>query len=103
MASLVPFAIDLTAHEGTRLVAVLDACGPRWDPSQVYTGEAEAHRMLYADLDADQQAAYDLLVAEGALPDTLGCSDDARPASTSWPPCVVALRLLRRQHRAVPA
>jgi hypothetical protein len=26
--------------------------------------------MLYADLDSDQQATYDALVAAGALPDT---------------------------------
>ncbi|MGH3910872.1 MAG: DUF6400 family protein, partial [Pseudonocardiaceae bacterium] len=31
MANLVPFDIDLTAHEGTRLAAVLDAIGPHWD------------------------------------------------------------------------
>jgi len=32
--------------------------------------------MLYADL--DQQAAYDLLIADGVLPDTPRRSDDAR-------------------------
>jgi len=69
VTSLVPFTIDLTAHEGTRLAAVLDAMGPHWDPLQVYNDEEQAHRMLYADLDADQQAAYDLLVAVGVLPD----------------------------------
>ncbi|MDQ3762792.1 MAG: DUF6400 family protein [Actinomycetota bacterium] len=68
MASLVPFTIDLTLHEGTRLAAVLDALGPKWDPTQIYTGEAQAHQMLYANLDPDQQAAYDVLVADGALP-----------------------------------
>jgi hypothetical protein len=67
---LVPFTIDLAAHEATRLAAVLDALGSLWDPTEVYTSEAEAHRMLYADLDPDQQAAYDALVAAGALPDT---------------------------------
>jgi hypothetical protein len=70
MTRFVPFTIDLTAHEGTRLAAVLDALGPHWDPIEVYTGEAEANRMLYADLDSDQQAAYELLVAAGVLPDT---------------------------------
>ncbi len=70
MASLVPFTIDLTAHEGTRLAAVLDALGPHWDPIQIFTDEAEAHRMLYAALDSDQQAVYDLLIADGVLPDT---------------------------------
>ena len=69
MTSLVPFIIDFTAHEGTRLAAVLDAIGPHWDPIQVYNDEQAAQRMLYANLDADQQAAYDLLVAAGVLPD----------------------------------
>ncbi len=70
MASLVPFNIDLTAHEGTRLAAVLDALGPHWDPHQIYTGETEAQRMLYAHLDPDQQATYDVLIANGVLPNT---------------------------------
>lgn len=69
MTSLVPFNIDLTAHEGTRLAAVLDALGPHWDPTEIYAGEAEARRMLYAHLDPDQQAAYDVLIADGVLPD----------------------------------
>ena len=68
MASLVPFTIDLTAHEGTRLAAVLDALGSHWNPLDVYADETQAHHRLYADLDADQQATYDLLLAAGALP-----------------------------------
>ena len=68
MTSLVPFTIDLTAHEGTRLAAVLDAVGSHWDPIEVSTGEAQAHRMLYANLDSDQQAVHDLLLATGVLP-----------------------------------
>ncbi len=72
MANLVPFDIDLTAHEGTRLAAVLDAIGPHWDAAEVYTGETEAYRMLYSSLDVDQQSSYDLLVAEGAIPDIVG-------------------------------
>jgi hypothetical protein len=70
VTSLIPFAIDLTAHEGTRLAAVLDALGPRWNPTDIYTGEAHAHHMLYAHLDTDQQATYNMLLAAGALPDT---------------------------------
>jgi Family of unknown function (DUF6400) len=69
MTTLVQFTVDLTAHEGKRLAAVLDALGPHWDPLEVHTGEAEANRMLYANLDSHQQAAYDLLVAAGVLPD----------------------------------
>ena len=53
MANLVPFNIDLTAHEGTRLAAVLEAIGPHWDPTQVFADEAQAHRMLYTDFDPD--------------------------------------------------
>jgi hypothetical protein len=70
VATLVPFTIDLTVHEGTRLAAVLDAFGWHWDPAEVYAGEAEARRMLYAHLNPNQQATYDLLVANGVLPDT---------------------------------
>jgi hypothetical protein len=69
MATYVPFSIDLTAHEGARLAAVLDALGSHWDPIEVHASEAAAHRLLYADLDAGQQAAYDVLVAAGAVPD----------------------------------
>ncbi|MBV9727976.1 MAG: hypothetical protein JO309_00890 [Pseudonocardiales bacterium] len=72
MANLVPFTIDLTAHEATRLAAVLDALSSHWDPMEIYTGEAEAHRMLYTHLDPDQQAAYDVLIANGVLPNTPG-------------------------------
>jgi hypothetical protein len=69
VASLVPFTVDLTAHEGARLAAVLDALGPQWNPLDVYTGEIQAQQRLYADLDADQQAIYEVLLAAGALPD----------------------------------
>jgi len=72
VSDLVPFTIDLTAHEGTRLAAVLDAFDSHWDPVETYTGETEAYRMLYSNLDADQQASYDMLVASGVLPDTPG-------------------------------
>lgn len=67
MSNLVSFNVDLTAHEGVRLAAVLDALGAHWDPTEVYTAEAEAHRILYSHLDADQQASYDMLVADGVL------------------------------------
>lgn len=69
MAGLVPFTIDLTAHEGVRLAAVLDALGSDWDPTEIFAGETEAHRLLYADLDSNQQATYDVLVAAGVLND----------------------------------
>jgi hypothetical protein len=44
---------------------------PHWDPTQIFTDEAEAHRMLYAHLDSGQQAVYDLLIADGVLPESL--------------------------------
>lgn len=72
MANLVPFNIDLTAHEGTRLAAVLQALGPHWDSARVFADEAEVHHKPYTDFDAGQQAAYDLLIADGVLPRTLG-------------------------------
>lgn len=60
-------------HETRRLVAALEAMGPSgWDPSEVLAGEAEAHRRLYSGLDADQQAAYNNLVAAGILPPQVG-------------------------------
>ena len=70
MAIHVPFIIDLTGHEGTRLAAVLDAVGSHQDSIDITIGEAQAHRMLYAHLDLDQQAPYDVLLAAGVLPDT---------------------------------
>jgi hypothetical protein len=75
VTSLVPFNIDLTAHEGARLAAVLDALGPHRDPTEIYASESEARRMLYTHLDPDQQAAYDVLIAAGVLPDTLGARE----------------------------
>jgi hypothetical protein len=72
VAGLVPFTIDLTLHEGVRLAAVLDALDPDWDPTAILTGETQAGQKLYADLDPDQQATYDVLVAAGVLPDTPG-------------------------------
>lgn len=74
MPNLIPFHVDLTAHEGTRLAAVLDAVGPHWDPVEIYRSEAEARHLLYSHLDADQQHSYDMLVASGVLPDTPGWS-----------------------------
>jgi hypothetical protein len=70
MADIIPFTIDLTAHEGARLAAVLEAFGWNWDPTSVFNGEAEAHRLLYSDLDPNQQATYDVLIATGVLPDS---------------------------------
>jgi Family of unknown function (DUF6400) len=66
------WAYDLTLDEVRRRTAVLAAIGPDWDPVAVLAQEDEAYRMLYSDLDAEQQLVYDELVAAGVLPKGLG-------------------------------
>ncbi|WP_232663717.1 DUF6400 family protein [Pseudonocardia sp. TRM90224] len=61
-----PFAVDLTAHEQTRLAAVLEAATDL-DPGRVLAAETDAHRMLYSNLDEEQQATYRMLVEAGVL------------------------------------
>jgi hypothetical protein len=63
----VDFHVDLAAHEATRLAAVLSGCEGTYDPAQVLLDESEAHRLLYSNLDAEQQKIYDGLVAAGVL------------------------------------
>jgi hypothetical protein len=58
---------DLTAHEQTRLVAVLDSLGNNFDPLAVLEGEREAHAQLYSGLDSEQLAVYQQLVRAGVL------------------------------------
>lgn len=62
------FEIDLTHDEVRRRAAVLGAIGDDWDPVAVLAGEQEAYRLLYSNLDAQQQETYDRLVAAGVLP-----------------------------------
>ncbi|BDM70661.1 hypothetical protein HEK616_41480 [Streptomyces nigrescens] len=62
------FEFDLTTHEARRRAEVVAALGDTWDPLTVMEDEAAAHRLLYSDLDADQQATYDMLVAANVLP-----------------------------------
>ncbi|AJT62307.1 DUF6400 family protein [Streptomyces chattanoogensis] len=62
------FAFDLTEHEIRRRTEVLAALGDTWNPIEVMEAEAEAQRLLYSGLDAEQQATYDMLVAAGVLP-----------------------------------
>lgn len=59
---------DLTADEARRRTEVVAALGDTWDPLAVMEGEADAHRLLYSNLDAEQQATYDMLVSAGVLP-----------------------------------
>lgn len=63
------FELDLAAHEARRRAEVLMALGPDWDPVAVLEGEEQAYDMLYSGLDEQQQAAYELLVRHGVLPD----------------------------------
>jgi hypothetical protein len=43
--------------------------GDRWDPAQALAEEDMSYRMLYSDLDDDQQRIFDELVSAGVLPD----------------------------------
>jgi Family of unknown function (DUF6400) len=61
------YAFDLTAHEQTRLAAVLEALGDDFDPIKILEGEHEARALLYNNLDAEQLAVYDELVRAGVL------------------------------------
>jgi hypothetical protein len=63
---MTPFFVDLTAHEGRRLAAVLAAM-PGWDPAVVLADETRAQAMLYSDLDAGQQATLAQLREAGVL------------------------------------
>lgn len=65
---LTDFSVDLTAHEGQRLAAVLDAT-PGWDPTAVLADETRAYDLLYSNLNVEQQAVYDELEAAGVLDD----------------------------------
>ncbi len=73
-SQLVDFFVDLTAHEGQRLAAVL-AATPGWDPAAVLADETRAYDMLYSDLDAEQQAVLVGLRAAGVM----GAVRDDRP------------------------
>jgi hypothetical protein len=66
--SLFTFAFDLTADEMRRRAEVIKALGPEWDPVAMLHGETVAYELLYAGLDAEQQAFYDDLVEAGVLP-----------------------------------
>jgi hypothetical protein len=58
---------DLTAHEQSRLAAVLEAGA--FDPVAILEGEREAQALLYSNLDAKQLAVYDQLVRAGVFSD----------------------------------
>lgn len=67
MSDLVPFTIDLAAHEQARLAAVLAGVGDQFDLVDMYYGECDATRMLHGSLDAEQRKIYDQLAEAGVL------------------------------------
>lgn len=62
---MIAFEIDLTAHELTRVAAVLSACD--FDLVEIHRSEREATRMLYSDLSVEQLAIHQQLVEAGVL------------------------------------
>lgn len=60
------FRLDI-GDDHERLALVLEASAGLYDPIALLEGEREAHRMLYGNLDAEQQAIYDELRAAGVL------------------------------------
>jgi hypothetical protein len=62
------FFIDLEAEELRRRAEVIKAFGPDWDPAELLRGEMEAYRLLFSNLDPEQQAVYDQLVEAGVIP-----------------------------------
>ncbi len=74
-ADLIEFSIDLTAHEIARQAEVRLALNDDFDEITALEDEQLAYRMLYSDLDAEQQAVYDNLVEHGVLPRRSGVPD----------------------------
>jgi len=60
------FRLDI-GDDHERLALVLEASAGLYDPIALLEGEREAHRLLYSNLDAEQQAIYDELRAAGVL------------------------------------
>ena len=67
--SEIHFSYDVTLDEIRRRRAVLEAIGEDWDPVQTMAEGDTASRMLYSDLDDEQQRIFDELVRAGVLPD----------------------------------
>ena len=63
------FAYDLTLDEMRRRTAIVEVLGDEWDPTEALAEEEMAYRMLYSDLDDEQQRIFDELVRAGVLPD----------------------------------
>ena len=63
------FAYDMTIDEIRWRIAVLEAIGEGWDPLHAMAEEDMASRVLYSDLEDEQQRIFDGLVRAGVLPD----------------------------------
>jgi len=64
---VIDFNVDLTMDEMRRRMHVMAASGDI-DPIKTYADEAEAYKMLYSNLDENQQQIYQMLVDQGVLP-----------------------------------
>lgn len=69
------FEVDFTANELTRQAEVRNALEADYDELASLAEEELAYRMLFANLDADQQAVYAELVRHGVLPMREGVVD----------------------------
>jgi hypothetical protein len=69
------FEVDFTANELTRQAEVRNALEDDYDELASLEEEESAYRMLFANLDADQQAVYAELVRHGVLPMREGVID----------------------------
>jgi hypothetical protein len=49
-------------------VAITGRCRTPWDPAELLRGERDAYRLLFSNLDPEQQAVYDQLVGAGVIP-----------------------------------
>lgn len=61
------FHLDLLADELGRRELML-SCMPDFDPGHAMRLQAEAHALLYGNLDAEQTRIYEDLKAAGVLP-----------------------------------
>ena len=69
------FEIDFTEMELTRQAEVRNALEDDYDEIAAMEQEELAYAMLFANLDADQQAVYAELVRHGVLPEREGVVD----------------------------
>jgi hypothetical protein len=73
------FLVDLEDHELTRRALIAEAAFI----DDMAASEAQAWKMLYSELDDNQQQVYDMLIEKGVIP---GGLDGAIYGSGSPPP-----------------